>query len=36
MFNMDEDQTLLQTPLMHTDQDEQSISPVEARDNFNL
>ena len=36
MFNMDEDQTLLQTPLMNTDQDEQTISPVETRDNLNL
>ena len=32
MFNMDEDQTLLQTPLVDTDQDEQIISPVETRD----
>ena len=36
MFNMDEDQTLLQTPLMDTDQDKQTISPVETRDNLNL
>ena len=36
MFNMDEDQTLLQTSLMDTDQDEQIISPVETRDNLNL
>ena len=36
MFNMDDDQTLLQTPLMDTDQDEQNISPVEIRDNLNL
>ena len=36
MLNMDEDETLLQTPLMDTDQDEQIISPVETRDNFNL
>ena len=36
MFNMDEDQTILQTPLMDTDQDEKIISPVETRDNLNL
>ena len=33
MFNMDEDQTILQTPLMDIDQDGQNISPVETRDN---
>ena len=32
-INMDEDQTILQTP---PDQDEQTISPVETRDNLNL
>ena len=36
MFNMDEDQTILQTPLMDIDQDRQTISPVETRDNLNL
>ena len=36
MFNMDEDQTLLQMPLIDVDQVRQSISPVEARDNLNL
>ena len=36
MFNMDEDQTILQTPLMDTDEDKQAITPVEARDNLNL
>ena len=36
MFNMDEDQTILQTPLMDTDQDEQTITPVETNDNLNL
>ena len=36
MFNMDEDQTILQTPLMGEDHDEQTISPVETRDNLNL
>ena len=34
--SMDKDQTILQTPLMDTDQDEQTISPVETRDNLNL
>ena len=33
---MDEDQTILQTPLMDTDQDEQTITPVETSDNLNL
>ena len=36
MFNIDEDQTLLQTPLIYTDQDKQTISPVETRDNLNF
>ena len=36
MFNMDEDQTILQTPLMEVDQDGQTISPVETTDNLNL
>ena len=36
MFNMDEDQTLLQMPLMDVDQVRQSVSPAEARDNLNL
>ena len=36
MFNMDEDQTILQTPLMDVDQVRQSISPTEARENLNL
>ena len=36
MFNMDEDQTILQTPLMNVDQDEQTISQVETRNNLNL
>ena len=34
MFNMDKDQTILQTPMMETDKDEQTINPVETRDNF--
>ena len=36
LFNMDKDQTILQYSLMDTDQDEQTISPVETRDNLNL
>ena len=36
MFNMDKDQTILQTPMMDTDKDEQTIIPVETRDNLNL
>ena len=36
MFNMDENQTILQTPLMDIDQDRQTVSPVETRDNLNL
>ena len=36
MFSMDEDQTILQTPLMDIEQDGQTISPVETRDNLNL
>ena len=36
MFNMDEDQTLLLTPLMDVDQVRQSVSPTEPRDNLNL
>ena len=35
-FNMGEDQTILHTPLMDVDQDRQTISPVETRDNLNL
>ena len=36
IFNMDKDQTILQTPLMDTDEDELTITPVETRDNLNL
>ena len=36
MFNMDKDQTILQTPLMDVDQVGQSISFVETRENLNL
>ena len=32
MFNMDEDRTILKTPLMGVDQHGQTISPVETRD----
>ena len=32
MFNIDEDQTILQTPLTEVNQ----LSPVESRDNLNL
>ena len=36
MFNMDEDQTLLQMPIMDVDQVRQSVRPTEARENLNL
>ena len=36
MFNMDEDQTILQTPLMDTDDDEQTLTLVETRENLNF
>ena len=36
MFNMYEDQTILQTSLMDVDQGRQSLSPTEARENLNL
>ena len=36
MFSMDEHQTILLTPLMDVDEDGQTISPVETRDNLNL
>ena len=36
MFNMDEDQTILQIPLMDVDHIGQSISPVETRGKFKL
>ena len=35
MFNMDEDQTILQTMMMDIDQDGQTISPVVTRDDLN-
>ena len=36
MFNMDEDHTILQTPLMDTNEEQLTIFPMEARDNLNL
>ena len=36
MFNMDKDHTILQTPLMDTDEEELTIALMEARDNLNL
>ena len=36
MFNMDDDQTILQTPLMDTDKGQLTIILMEARDNLNL
>ena len=36
MFNMDEDQTILQKPQMDVDQVRQSVSPTESRENLNL
>ena len=33
---MDEDQMILQTPLMDIDHDGQTVSPIESRDNLNL
>ena len=33
---MNEDQTLMQTPLMDTDEDEPTIIPIDTRGNFNL
>ena len=35
IFNMDKDQTILQTPLMDTDEGPLTITPMEARDNLN-
>ena len=34
MFNMDKDQTIFQTPLMDTEEDEMTITLRETRDNF--
>ena len=36
MFDIDEDQILLQMPLMDIDQVRQSVSPTKARENLNL
>ena len=36
MFTMDKDQTILQIPLTDTEEDEMTITPMEARDNLNL
>ena len=36
MFNMDEDKTILQTPLMDVDQVRQSISPCRSYGKFKL
>ena len=36
MFNLDEDQTILQTPLMDTEEDVMMITPMETRDGLNL
>ena len=36
MLNMDENQTILQSPLIDTDQDNQAITPVDTRDNLIL
>ena len=36
MFNLDNDQTTLQTPLMDTDDDKMTITLTETRDGLNL
>ena len=36
IFNMDEKQTLVQMPLIHTDQVRQSVNTTEARENLNI
>ena len=36
LFNMDEDQTLTQSLLMYTDEDELIIQPIDNRANLNL
>ena len=36
MFNMDEEQTLLQTPIINTNNARQSTSTIEAREHLNL
>ena len=34
--HMDKDQTILQTPLMDTEEDKMTITLIETRDNLNL
>ena len=36
MFNMDEDQTIIQTPLMDTGKEQLTVTLTGARDNLNL
>ena len=36
MLNMDEEQTIIQMPLMDVDQIRQSVGPTEAREILNL
>ena len=36
MFSLDKDQTILQTPLMDTEDDVMTITPTETRDSLNL
>ena len=36
MFNMDEEQTLLQMSLIETNQERQSVNTIEAREHLNL
>ena len=36
MFNMDEDQTLMQTLLLDTDKDEMTITLIDTKGNLNL
>ena len=36
LFNMDEDQTLMQSPLMDTDEDKPIITLIDKRGNLNL
>ena len=36
MFNMDDDQTLMQSLLMDTDKDELTITPIDTGGNVNL
>ena len=36
MSNMNKDQTILQTPLMDTEEDKMTITPIETKDNLKL